>query len=117
MKYIISLVDFTAKVTEAENMPATFSTIENRARLAQQFYELDKEQTKVCERLVFDQHLQQQGWAAVVANLEDIVAEFKKRAEKFEKIFEKHIKEHDSYLGSLKMFVFNRRNLQINRDL
>lgn len=27
---------------------------------------------EACEKLVHDQHLQQQGWAAVVANLEDI---------------------------------------------
>lgn len=87
-------------------MPPTFSTVEHRAKLAQQFFDLDKDQTKVCERLVFDQHLQQQGWAAVVANLEDIAAEFKKRAEKFEKIFQDHIKEHDTYLESLKVYVF-----------
>lgn len=38
----------------------------------QQFRDVDEEELKACERLVHDQHLQQQGWAAVVANLEDI---------------------------------------------
>lgn len=33
---------------------------------------MDKEEVEACEKLVHDQHLQQQGWAAVVANLEDI---------------------------------------------
>lgn len=39
----------------------------------QQIYEVDTEELKACERMVLDQHLQQQGWAAVVANLEDLV--------------------------------------------
>ena len=38
----------------------------------QQIHEVDSEELKACEQLVHDQHLQQQGWAAVVANLEDI---------------------------------------------
>lgn len=96
------LVDFNDKVREAQDMPITSSTVEHRAKLAQQFYEVDKEQTKVCERLVFDQHLQQQGWAAVIANLEDITDEFKKRAEKFERNIQEHINERDSYLEFLK---------------
>lgn len=42
-------------------MPATISTVAVRAQLAQQFCELAREQTRVCEKLVHDQHLQQQG--------------------------------------------------------
>ena len=40
--------------------------------MLQQFQEVDTEELRACERLIHDQHLQQQGWAAVVANLEDI---------------------------------------------
>ncbi|XP_023233231.1 uncharacterized protein LOC111632943 [Centruroides sculpturatus] len=54
------------------NMPPTYHTVVSRAQLAQHFYDLAKNQRVSCERLVYDQHLQQQGWAAVVANLEDI---------------------------------------------
>ena len=38
----------------------------------QQFQDVDGEELRACERLIHDQHLQQQGWAAVVANLEDV---------------------------------------------
>lgn len=40
--------------------------------LFQQFQDVDTEELRACERLIHDQHLQQQGWAAVVANLEDV---------------------------------------------
>lgn len=39
---------------------------------SQQFHDIAKERLKLCECLVHDQHLQHQGWAAVIANLEDI---------------------------------------------
>jgi len=38
----------------------------------QQFSDVGRDEYKVCERLVHDQHLQHQGWAAVIANLDDI---------------------------------------------
>ena len=40
-------------------------------------------QIATCERLVHDQHLMQQGWRAVVANLEDVYDEFKKKSGAF----------------------------------
>lgn len=40
--------------------------------MLQQFQDVDTEELRACERLIHDQHLQQQGWAAVVANLEDV---------------------------------------------
>lgn len=93
---------------EAQELPVAYSTIEHRAKLAQQLYDVAKEQIQLCERLVLDQHFQQQAWAAVVANLEDIIAEFKKRAEIFEKSFKEHINDHDSYLDFLKEYVYSR---------
>jgi len=38
----------------------------------QQFSDVGRDEYRVCERLVHDQHLQHQGWAAVIANLDDI---------------------------------------------
>jgi RB1-inducible coiled-coil protein 1 len=55
-----------------------------RVQLAQQFYETGREITRVCEQLVHDQHMQQQGWSAVVANLEDVMTDFKGRTQLFE---------------------------------
>lgn len=93
--------DLKEQVEASSNMPATYSTVVARAQLAQQFCELAKEQTKICEKLVHDQHLQQQGWAAVVANLEDITAEFKVRSERFQLSFKQYMDMRASYLEFL----------------
>lgn len=82
-------------------MPAMYTTVCHRALLAQQFYDVAKEQVKICERLVHDQHLQQQGWAAVIANLEDITVEFRKRSEIFRKNFNDYMSERESYMTFL----------------
>ncbi|KAG7153514.1 RB1-inducible coiled-coil protein 1-like, partial [Homarus americanus] len=76
--------DLKDQVEGALNMPASYNTVVARAQLAQQFHEHSRDQTRTCQQLVHDQHLQQQGWAAVVANLEDIVSAFKNRFENFE---------------------------------
>lgn len=83
------------------NMPASYSTVVSRSQLAQEFCELAREQSKICEKLVHDQHLQQQGWAAVVANLEDITAEFKARSERFRNSFQQYNDMRESYLDFL----------------
>ncbi|KRT86076.1 hypothetical protein AMK59_2, partial [Oryctes borbonicus] len=102
---------FLEKVKEATaDLPHDYATVVHRTQLAQQFNEMAKEQAKICKQLVHDQHLQQQGWAAVVANLEDITMEFKKRADLCEKQFSDYMGEHDSYLTSLQSF---HQDLQI----
>ncbi|GJQ84975.1 hypothetical protein Trydic_g575 [Trypoxylus dichotomus] len=96
---------FLEKVKEATaDLPHDYATVVHRTQLAQQFYEMAKEQAKICKQLVHDQHLQQQGWAAVVANLEDITTEFKKRADLCEKQFSDYMNEHDSYMKFLQSF-------------
>ncbi|CAG9827239.1 unnamed protein product [Diabrotica balteata] len=89
--------DVDLKVQEHCDMPVTFGTVAKRAQLAQQLVELARKQLSVCENIVHDQHLQQQGWSAVVASLEDITFEFKKRADIFQKCFEEYIEERESY--------------------
>ncbi|XP_050497688.1 RB1-inducible coiled-coil protein 1 isoform X6 [Diabrotica virgifera virgifera] len=94
--------DVDLKVQEHCDMPVTFGTVAKRAQLAQQLVELARKQLTVCENIVHDQHLQQQGWSAVVASLEDITFEFKKRADVFLKFFENYIDEremHAKFLG------------------
>lgn len=98
----ISFLGLKDKLKECCDLPAILSTVTKRAQLAQQFHELAREQTKICENLVLDQHLQQQGWSAVVANLEDITSEFKKRTEIFENSFNDYMTERESYLAFLK---------------
>lgn len=93
--------DIDLKVKEHCDMPVTFGTVAKRAQLAQQMLEISRKQLTVCENLVHDQHLQQQGWSAVVANLEDISYEFRKRSEIFEKSFTDYIEEREAFMTFL----------------
>lgn len=83
--------------------PAAYNTVVLRVQLAQQMHEIARKEYKVCENLVMEQHLQQQGWCAVVANLEDITSEFQKRCNIFYTNFNEHQEKRDEYsvyLGS-----------------
>ncbi|KAF5305192.1 hypothetical protein FQA39_LY09280 [Lamprigera yunnana] len=99
-----SNIDFTTKVKESQDMPATYNTVCQRAQLAQQFYESAREELKICQNLVHEQHLQQQGWAAVIANLEDNIISFTKRSEIFQRGFSEYINDRESYLKFLEHF-------------
>ena len=83
---------------------ATYNTVVARAQLAAQLFDTARDITRVCEQLVHDQHLQQQGWASVVANLEDIVAAFKGRAEAFEQAFRQYLNSRAEYTEILGWF-------------
>ncbi|XP_017878640.1 RB1-inducible coiled-coil protein 1 isoform X1 [Ceratina calcarata] len=85
-------------------MPATYQTIVARAQLAQQCYGLAREQTRICERLVHDQHLQQQGWAAVVANLEDLTHLFQSRADILQQTYTAYLSERQQHIDLLANF-------------
>lgn len=82
-------------------MPATYQTVVSRVQLAQQCCGLAREQTRICERLVHDQHLQQQGWAAVVANLEDITQMFQSRADLLHQSFAVYLSERQQHMELL----------------
>uniref|UniRef100_T1J8T9 RB1-inducible coiled-coil protein 1 n=1 Tax=Strigamia maritima TaxID=126957 RepID=T1J8T9_STRMM len=79
------------KVEAALNLPPNFPTVVTRARLAQALYDQANRIIKDCENLVHEQHLQQQGWAAVVANLEDTAQSFSERAAKFEENYNSYL--------------------------
>ncbi|KAG8229201.1 hypothetical protein J437_LFUL001073 [Ladona fulva] len=49
------------RVEATRSSPPSYATVANRSRLAQDLCELAREETRACERLVHDQHLQQQG--------------------------------------------------------
>ncbi|KAF5307853.1 hypothetical protein FQR65_LT06585 [Abscondita terminalis] len=99
-----SNLDFATKVKESHDMPATYNSVCQRTHLAQQFYESAREELKICQNLVHEQHLQQQGWAAVIANLEDNIVSFTKRSEIFQKGFKDYMNERESYLKFLEHF-------------
>lgn len=71
------------QVEGLKSMPPSMNAVVSRTQLALQFHDSAKEKLRVCEQLVHDQHLQQQGWMAVIANLEDITSAFRQRSEHF----------------------------------
>ncbi|XP_033348657.1 RB1-inducible coiled-coil protein 1 isoform X2 [Bombus vosnesenskii] len=97
-------VDLQNQIDASLAMPATYQTLIARAQLAQQCCGLAREQTRICERLVHDQHLQQQGWAAVVANLEDITQMFQSRADVLQQSFTVYLSERQQHMELLQNF-------------
>jgi len=94
--------DLKTEVDKCLELPANYNTVVRRATLAQQFYEMGKDELKLCDKLVQEQHLQHQGWMSVVANMEDITAEFRERCRNFGTVFQDHIErrmEYEEYLG------------------
>ncbi|XP_063918361.1 RB1-inducible coiled-coil protein 1 isoform X3 [Zophobas morio] len=96
--------DFTAKVKESSDLPPTYNTVQRRAQLARQFCESSQLQMGLCERLVHEQHLQQQGWSAVIANLEDLSVELRHRWKVYQESFNEYIAKRDSYMDFLNQF-------------
>ncbi|XP_076151380.1 RB1-inducible coiled-coil protein 1 isoform X1 [Alosa pseudoharengus] len=75
------------KVEESLMMPAVFHTVASRTQLAVEMYEVAKKLCSFCERLVHDEHLQHQGWAAIMANLDDCTLSYQKLLLKFDSAY------------------------------
>ncbi|GAB1284778.1 RB1-inducible coiled-coil protein 1 [Apodemus speciosus] len=56
-----------------------------------EMYEVAKKLCSFCEGLVHDEHLQHQGWAAIMANLEDCSNSYQKLLFKFESIYSDYL--------------------------
>lgn len=110
----IADVDLQNQIDASLAMPATYQTLIARAQLAQQCCGLAREQTRICERLVHDQHLQQQGWAAVVANLEDITQMFQSRADVLQQSFAVYLSERQQHMELLQKWVIQKTNIPIH---
>ncbi|KAM4688454.1 RB1-inducible coiled-coil protein 1 isoform 2-T4 [Discoglossus pictus] len=83
------------KVEESLMMPAVFHTVASRTQLAVEMYEVAKKLCSFCEGLVHDEHLQHQGWAAIMANLEDCTHSYQKLLFKFENAYSKYLQSID----------------------
>ncbi|KAJ8333402.1 hypothetical protein SKAU_G00414100 [Synaphobranchus kaupii] len=75
------------KVEESLMMPAVFHTVASRTQLAVEMFEVAKKLCSFCERLVHDEHLQHQGWAAIMANLDDCTLSYQKLLWKFDNAY------------------------------
>lgn len=58
---LVADVSLKDQVDATHKMPDTYTTVMARVQLAQQFCDHARDQTRACESLVHDQHLQQQG--------------------------------------------------------
>ncbi|KAL4646450.1 RB1-inducible coiled-coil protein 1 [Arapaima gigas] len=76
--------EMAMKVEESLMMPAVFHTVASRTQLAVEMFEVAKKLCSFCERLVHDEHLQHQGWAAIMANLDDCTMSYQKLLLRFE---------------------------------
>ncbi|XP_077208536.1 RB1-inducible coiled-coil protein 1 isoform X1 [Paroedura picta] len=83
------------KVEESLMMPAVFHTVASRTQLAVEMYEIAKKLCSFCEGLVHDEHLQHQGWAAIMANLEDCTYSYQKLLFKFENAYSNYLQSID----------------------
>ncbi|XP_051969967.1 RB1-inducible coiled-coil protein 1-like isoform X2 [Xyrauchen texanus] len=81
------------KVEESLMMPAVFHTVASRAQLAEEMFEVAMKLCSFCERLVHDEHLQHQGWAAIMANLDDCTLCYQKLLLKFDTAYTNY--QHD----------------------
>jgi len=85
------------EVEASLSLPDTYNTVAVRATLAQEFVKVSREQARVCESQIHDQHLQHQGWAAALANLEDSVVALEKRHIKFKDTYSAYLDKREHY--------------------
>ncbi|XP_069548240.1 RB1-inducible coiled-coil protein 1 isoform X1 [Brachyistius frenatus] len=85
--------EIQVKVEESLLMPAVFHTVASRTQLALEMFEVANKLCSFCERLVHDEHLQHQGWAAIMANLDDCTLSYQKLLVKFNTAYTNY--QHD----------------------
>jgi RB1-inducible coiled-coil protein 1 len=95
------------KVEESLMMPAVFHTVASRTQLAVEMYEVAKKLCSFCEGLVHDEHLQHQGWAAIMANLEDCSNSYQKLLFKFESIYSDYLQSIEDIKLKLTQYVYH----------
>ncbi len=85
-------------------LPDTQATVTTRASVAQEMVRASNEQVAVCERVILDQHLQHQGWLAVVANLEDTATSLQRQLEQMVVVFKEYLSQREDYRESVDNF-------------
>lgn len=89
-------VDLKDRVESCLDMEASYTTVVARTELAKSIHEISSQQMMACEKLVHDQHLQHQGWRAVVANLEDNVSDLEESWNTLQTSFKNFLQERDA---------------------
>ena len=96
--------ELNEKVNASLKLDDAQSTVAIRATLAQEYVKASSEQTRVCELLIHDQHLQHQGWSAVVANLEDLATDLRKHSERLSTEFSEYLEKRDEHMEVIDNF-------------
>ncbi|XP_067647812.1 RB1-inducible coiled-coil protein 1 [Eurosta solidaginis] len=96
--------DLSEQVERCKQLQPNLDSVDKRAQLALKMFEYARDEERLCERLVHEQHLQQQGWSAVVANMEDLTEEFRQRFHNFCAAFDRHLENRSNYLELLHNF-------------
>ena len=92
------------KVEGSLSLRDTQSTVAIRASLAQEYVKASSAQTRSCETLIHDQHLQHQGWLAVVANLEDLATDIQKQLARMESNYNSYLSRREEYQNLVDSF-------------
>ena len=92
------------KVESSLSLRDTQSTVAIRASLAQEYVKASTAQTRSCETLIHDQHLQHQGWLAVVGNLEDLATDVQKQLARMESSYNAYLTRREEYRNLVDSF-------------
>merc|ERR1719322_1653741 len=96
--------DLQPEVEASLSLPDTHNTVSVRASLAQEYVKASREQARGCEAAIHDQHLQHQGWAAALANLEDSVTALERRHTRFQDTYSAYLAKRDHYREVIETF-------------
>ena len=89
--------DIIDRVESCLQLEVNFNTVLCRAEMAHHLFDADKSIIHACEKLLNDQHLQHQGWASVVCNLDDITQSFTIKANSVLKLYQEVLENQSHY--------------------
>ncbi|XP_065069934.1 RB1-inducible coiled-coil protein 1-like isoform X2 [Rhopilema esculentum] len=101
---VVSELSLEQQVEKCLQLPPSIETLVARASLASEFHLSARELGQTCEKFIANQQLQQQGWQAVVSNLENITRALNKHAKVFQDQYHKFLSTREQYLDMLDKF-------------
>lgn len=96
--------DLQGEVERSLALPDTINTVNMRTALAQEYVKASSSEIVLCEEVIHAQHLQHQGWAAALANLEDSVLALEKRHSRLTSTFATYLERRDHYRQVIETF-------------
>uniref|UniRef100_A0A8C4QG26 RB1-inducible coiled-coil protein 1 n=1 Tax=Eptatretus burgeri TaxID=7764 RepID=A0A8C4QG26_EPTBU len=105
------------RVEETLLMPPVFHTVAMRAQLALDMQEAAEQLSEYCKNLVHDEHLQHQGWASIMANLDDCLQAYSRLLAEFSRAYRLFCKDKNTILiPLLECFTDEHRVMQHQGD-